>query len=135
MTCYAETSAVLSWLLGEPAAPEVLQILDTAATVVASQLTVAECGRALARMVPAEQASRRLKLDSEISTWVIVPVSPRILTAVQNRFPVEPIRTLDAIHVATALEIRADFPGLAMLSLDHRVRDNATAYGLQTYPR
>ena len=99
MTCYAETSAVLSWLLGEPAAPQVLQTLDTAATVVASQLTVAECGRALARMSPAEQAARRPKLDSQISTWVVVPLS------------------LDAIHVATALEIRSDLPAACGFSV------------------
>ncbi len=117
MTCYAETSAVLSWLLGEPAAPQVLQTMDTAATVVASQLTVAECGRAFARMSPAEQAARRPRLDSEISTWVVVPLS------------------LDAIHVATALEIRADFPGLAVLSLANRVRENAAAYGFSVYPQ
>ncbi len=47
MKIYAESSAVLAWLLGEDAAPAVRQILTRAELVIASDLTLIECGRVL----------------------------------------------------------------------------------------
>ena len=49
MNLYAESSAVLAWLLGEDAGAEVKEILTRAETVVASDLTVIECDRVLIR--------------------------------------------------------------------------------------
>lgn len=43
-------------------------------------------------------------------------------------FPVEPVRTLDAIHLASALFLRESFPELLILSTDERVRRNALPY-------
>ena len=40
------------------------------------------------------------------------------------------MRTVDAIHLATALELAAAFPDLQLLSFDRRVRDNAEALGI-----
>jgi hypothetical protein len=42
---------------------------------------------------------------------------------------VEPVRTLDAVHIAT-VESLAEAPQLvAIVTRDHRVRENATALG------
>jgi len=49
-------------------------------------------------------------------------------------FPVEPIRTLDAIHLASAILARAAVPDLALLSLDERVRANGRALGFTVLP-
>ena len=49
-------------------------------------------------------------------------------------FPGEPIRALDAIHLATALVIRDIYPDLRVLSLDQRVRQNAAALGFEVVP-
>src|SRR5262249_49408726 len=46
---YAESSAVLAWLLDETSAPNVRQLLAAAETVVASDLTLIECDRVLLR--------------------------------------------------------------------------------------
>ena len=48
---YAESSAVLAWLLGEDAAPHVREVLSRAELVVASDLTLLECDRVLIRAV------------------------------------------------------------------------------------
>src|SRR6185437_10957259 len=40
---YAESSAVLSWLLGEQQQDDVISVLSSADTVVTSSLTVLEC--------------------------------------------------------------------------------------------
>jgi len=45
-------------------------------------------------------------------------------------FPMEPVRALEAIHLATALEFTRAFPDLRVLSLDRRVADNAIALGI-----
>lgn len=49
-------------------------------------------------------------------------------------FPVEPIRALDAIHLASAIVARDVWRDLAVLSLDERVRVNAVRFGLPVLP-
>jgi hypothetical protein len=44
-----------------------------------------------------------------------------ILERARRRFPQEPLRALDSIHLATALAARAALSDLALLSLDQRV--------------
>ena len=46
MTLYAESSAVVSWLLGEPPGDVARRLLASASTVFASELTLLECDRA-----------------------------------------------------------------------------------------
>jgi hypothetical protein len=43
---YAESSAVLSWLLGEPRGSAVQQALATAVFMMTSDLTLSQCDRA-----------------------------------------------------------------------------------------
>jgi len=61
-----------------------------------------------------------------------------ITATVQQRcyesFPLEPIRILDAIHLATALEFLKVFPTLEVFSLDKRIQQNAEALGLAIVP-
>ena len=49
MNLYAESSAVLAWLFEEDAADSVEEAFDRAEGVVASDLTLVECDRALMR--------------------------------------------------------------------------------------
>jgi predicted nucleic acid-binding protein len=52
-----------------------------------------------------------------------------VLTRVRRPFPVEPVRTLDAVHLATA-ELLGEPPQLiSIVTRDDRVRENATALG------
>jgi len=44
------------------------------------------------------------------------------------------VRTLDALHLATALRIGEFRPDLSVLSLDHRIRENAIALGFEVLP-
>jgi uncharacterized protein with PIN domain len=47
---YAESSAVLAWLLDEQTAPAVRHLLCEAEVIVASDLTLIECDRVLLRV-------------------------------------------------------------------------------------
>lgn len=50
------------------------------------------------------------------------------------RFPNEPVRTLDALHLATAVLFREALGSVTMVSLDERVRSNASGLGLEVAP-
>ena len=59
----------------------------------------------------------------------ILDVDRAVLVRVRRPFPIEPIRTLDAVHLATA-EVLAEPPALVtIVTRDARVRDNARALG------
>lgn len=47
-----------------------------------------------------------------------------------QRFPAEPVRTMDAVHLATALFLVPRVGPLAMLSTDVRIVKNAPLLGL-----
>lgn len=57
-------------------------------------------------------------------------ITEDVLSRAARGFPIEPVRTLDALHLATALAFTAVFPDLEILSLDRRITDNARALGL-----
>ena len=62
-------------------------------------------------------------------------IGPAVIDRARRPFPVEPIRTLDALHLASALGAKEALDDLFMLSLDHRVRAAARAVGLGVLPR
>jgi predicted nucleic acid-binding protein len=137
---YAESSAVLAWLLDESSASEVRRLLAEAGIIVASDLTLIECDRVLLRAVSqgelteADAADRRAHLADAAAHWHILRIAAEIVDRARQPFPEEPIRTLDAIHLASALTARAAIAELKLLSLDDRVRKSAKKLGLQLLP-
>jgi predicted nucleic acid-binding protein len=137
---YAESSAVLAWLLGEPSARVVSDTLAQAELVVASDLTLIECDRVLIRSVAlagideAAAADRRAFLGAAASGWQLWRVTPEIVQRARRPFPVEPVRTLDAIHLASALAARSAIPGVELLSLDDRIRRAGKQLGFTVRP-
>jgi uncharacterized protein with PIN domain len=135
-TLYVETSALLCWLLGEPSARDVQEAVAGSETVVTSSLTRLEMERALLRAVSErvldEAQSQKLKgfLARSQASWIVMAVSEAVLDRAGRAFPVEPVRSLDAIHLASALAFVEAFPDLRLLTHDHRIRENATALGL-----
>ncbi len=59
----------------------------------------------------------------------IVGITEAILAHVGHPFPVEPIRTLDAIHLATAQALGEPPALVTVITRELRVRDNAAALG------
>jgi predicted nucleic acid-binding protein len=141
MDLYAESSAVLAWLLDEGRdGLEIQSILAGASTVVASDLTLIECDRVLARAAAtgeiseADAAERQARLNAATAHWAILGIEEDVVERARRPFPLEPIRTLDAIHLASALVARRAVPGLTMLSLDARVRRAAHHIGIPLAP-
>lgn len=140
MIAYAESSAVLTWLLGERPEAAVRELLAGADRVVASTLTALECARALARGVAtqrlgaAEELAALQLLALASASWVTLEMTGRVLDRARARFPEEPVRTLDALHLATALLFHEAHGALTMVSLDERIRGNAARLGLAVAP-
>jgi len=140
MNLYAESSAVLAWLFTEKSAPVVKAILGEAEWVVASDLTLSECDRALIRahalgsLSELEMTRRRTLLEASSAQWTLMRIDREVLERARRRFPVEPVRTLDALHLASAIAARSVIADLALLSLDQRVRDNGAALGFNVLP-
>ncbi len=137
MTLYVETSAVLAWLFGEPTAAAVRGAIDEAQTVLTSVLTVVEAQRALVRAETDGQISaadrQRLRglLARAQRSWTFMELAPEVRERVGERFPVEPLRTLDGLHLATALAFAQVYPDLQVLTFDRRIVENAEALGLR----
>jgi uncharacterized protein with PIN domain len=137
---YAESSAVLAWLLGETEQNTILRQLSNAEIVMTSDLTLVECDRVLARclavrsITEAEIADRQALLNKAAANWNVMRLDQAVIQRARRSFPVEPIRTLDALHLASALTARSALPGLALLSLDQRVRDNGRRLGFTLLP-
>jgi hypothetical protein len=140
VTVYAESSAVMAWLLDEARAPEVEAVLASADQVVTSDLTLIECDRAIGRLVrmPGPVAvlvdATRVRLKEAVAAWGVEPISGLVVDRARAPFPDDAIRSLDAIHLATALVVRAAVGDLDVLSLDDRVRANAVALGFRVLP-
>jgi predicted nucleic acid-binding protein len=133
---YMESSAVVAALLEHDRAA--MEPVSGHVRRVTSALTLAETARAIVRA----RVTGRLTADQEraavraLKTFsrrcFVLDVDSGVLSRAGRRFPVEPIRTLDALHLATA-ELLDDSPQLVtIVTRDARVRENALAMGFAT---
>jgi predicted nucleic acid-binding protein len=136
---YAESSAVLAWLLGEEMGEPVRELLAGAEGVITSELTLIECDRVLHRAVAAGlpeagAAGHRHRLSAATGHWTLLTLGPEVVERARRPFPAEPIRSLDALHLASALVVRSSVAELQILSLDDRIRKSARELGFEVVP-
>ncbi len=108
--------------------------------MVSSTLTHVDCARAIVRgeaigkFTPSAAKELSHIFAVAEATWERLELRDGVIARAGKPFPVKPIRALDAIHLASAAVANAAFGPIAMLSLDERVRANATALGLTVLP-
>lgn len=130
---YIESSALVAALLEHDS--NALESVRAPGRIVTSALTIAETARAIlraratARLTATEGraavgALRRFELRC-----FVVGITDAVLARVRRPFPIEPIRTLDAVHLATAEMLDEAPPLVVVVTRDARVRDNAEALG------
>jgi predicted nucleic acid-binding protein len=133
---YLETSAVLRWLLDEPSGVSVVACIDSHEQVATSVLTNVEVARALRRaesqgLLNAAEHARLLGLFHRAAgAWYCLEMTPAVRERAAQTFPSEPVRTLDTLHLASALELLGVFPDLEVLSFDARILGNLHPLGL-----
>jgi predicted nucleic acid-binding protein len=130
---YIESSALVAALLERDTA--VVKQVPRGTQPVTSAVTLAEAGRAIIRA----RATGRLTAEEEraavraLRTFerrcFILDLDRAVLDRVRRPFPVEPIRTLDAVHLATAELLGEPPPLITIVTRDGRVRENAEALG------
>jgi len=137
---YLESSAALRDLLEGDSAAEIRAALRGAAMVVTSRLTLAEVARVLARLrvlepeVAARVAERETAFLSETDLWTVQPLDEDVLVRCGRPFPIEPVRALDAIHLATIEKVSGAVREITVLSTDDRIRKNAVKLGFAVIP-
>ena len=130
---YIESSALVAALLEHE--PGVLAALRVAGRLITSALTLAEASRAIlrarvtGRLTAEQEAAALTGLQTFQRRCAIVAVTEAVLTRAGRRFPVEPIRTLDAVHLATVEMLGEVPPLMTIVTRDERVCDNARAMG------
>jgi predicted nucleic acid-binding protein len=130
---YVESTALVAALLEHDTA--VTKRLPAGTRVVTSVVTMSEAGRAIirarvtGRLTAENEKAAILALRTFERRCFLLDIDQVVLDRVRRPFPVEPIRTLDAIHLATA-ELLDEPPQLAtIVTRDERVRANAKALG------
>ncbi|MCY4076427.1 MAG: PIN domain-containing protein [Acidobacteria bacterium] len=130
---YIESSALVAALLERDS--DALESVRTPGRKVTSALTIAETARAILRA----RATARLTADEERAAvgallrfelrCYVVGVTDAVLGRVRRPFPIEPIRALDAVHLATTEMLDEPPPLVVVVTRDTRVRENAIALG------
>lgn len=139
MKIYLESSAALEWLLKTTDFEREYGELIHEASIFSSLLTLIEVKRVLCRFNALGQLREKeyqkilgvLAKSKQIWEWM--PLRPIVQERVAQTFPIEPIRTLDAIHLASAMEFAKVFPELQVLTFDKRIQQNLDPLGLELF--
>jgi predicted nucleic acid-binding protein len=128
---YVDSSALLRVVLGEPGAPASWSRISMP---VSSELIRVECLRTVDRarlrlsLQDDEVARRRSELLKAIESFVLIELDGRVLARAAEPFPTL-LRTLDAIHLASALLARQHIPDLRFTTHDSELGLAARAVG------
>lgn len=120
---YVESSAVAKLVLDEPEHAALARYLVTAADLATSLLTVTEVHRSAARI----GAARSERVDGVLTRFTLLDIDRRIIDAAAALRPAA-LRTLDAIHLASALQLGPELR--SFVTYDRRLADAARAIGL-----
>ena len=129
---YVESSALLAAFLESDGSAR--RAIRAGGRIVTSALTLTEAHRAVVRaratgrMSP-EQESRALHgLRTFARRSDLLAITDQVLERAARPFPVEPVRTLDAIHLSS-VELLGEPQLLMVVTRDVRVAQNARALG------
>jgi predicted nucleic acid-binding protein len=136
---YFDTSALVKRYIDEVGRRQVLQLLRRHECVASAVLPV-ELRSALRRRVTdgtfevARVPAILKRVAADRAYWTLVRVGPEVLAAAERLVAVHPLRTLDAIHVASAQVFAAGVSasGLMFVSADKRQTEAAAVIGLAT---
>jgi uncharacterized protein len=132
---YVDASVIVAATLDQPGALRGVRWAEA----VSSELIVAELLRTLDRLrlaastPDAELAQLREAAERNLAELDLVPINKAVLRRSGGAFPM-PVKTLDAIHLATALLWEEHAGKIVFLTLDRQLANAALACGLTVYP-
>lgn len=124
---YVETSAALRALLPGEQDEGMRFRISEADHLISSRLLLVESTRALHRLRQAGVAEKSLfgamrNLDALFRHTTLIEMSPAICELSRHVAPASHLRSLDAIHVATFLEVKRKIEFLEIATCDDRIR-------------
>lgn len=125
---YVETSAALRAVLERGLSPDVERRLAAAGTLLTSRLSLIETARSFHRLRASSRAPERnltraeSELDELWSRCDVWEMTPEVCDLAARVAPRHPLRTLDAIHMATLLLARRRLGDVVLLTADDRLR-------------
>ena len=123
MATYLDSSALAKLVIDEPETDALRRTLRTATRPVTSDLARTELMRSVRRHAEDRMVMARLVLDS-----VSIMSMPASTFDAAGRLDPPNLRSLDALHLAAALELGDDLDGF--ITYDRRLAEAATALGL-----
>ena len=132
MTLYVDTSAVLRPNLERGTSPDVERRLAAADALVTSRLALVESARAFARarhlgaMPPTTLAAVEREVEGIWTGCEVWELTPDVCELAERIAP-GPLRTLDALHLATFVLARRAVADLQLLTADIRLAQAAAA--------
>ena len=137
MWAYFDTSALVKRYIDEPGRREVLRLFRRNECVTSAVLPI-ELRSGLRRRVSEGSIDvarlpailQHVALDR--AYWTLVDVGNEVLAGAEKLAATYSVRTLDAIHIASAqlFAARGSIPGLTFVSADKRQTEAAVAVGL-----
>jgi predicted nucleic acid-binding protein len=128
---YLDTSVALRATLEQGTTPEIERRIAAAPVLVTSRLALVESARALLRVraesgvAESRLADSRRELDALWQRCELWELSPAVCDLASLLAPDQPLRTLDALHLATFLLARRRIEGLELLTADRRLEEAA----------
>ena len=120
---YLDSSAIVKLVEPEPETPALVEVARSAAALVSSALAMTEVIRAVRRV-----GGSVARASEALETIALVPLDDGIIRTAAELDPAT-LRTLDAIHLATALSLGSDVSALA--TYDRGLSAAAAAAGLE----
>ena len=134
---YVETSALLRALLEGDGA---LRAALSGEGLYTSALTFVEAARAVGRARREGRLDARAAREAERQLAAferscdVLALGDDVLRRAREELPEEPVRSLDAIHLASLRLLDDELGGFELASCDDRVRRNAAALGFALVP-
>ena len=120
---YLDSSAIVKLVAPEPETAALVQALRSDPEAVSSELARVEVLRAVRRTA----RGRARRAEEVLDRVALIPLEAGILARAAELPPLT-LRTLDAIHLATAMLLGSD--ASAIVTYDDRLEDAAVAAGL-----
>jgi predicted nucleic acid-binding protein len=140
---YFDSSAVLAFILGQPEGPQTLDIWIGQDSRCSSILLRAECFinlRKHAARLPKGASEGWLRertafLENSLEEIHLKDIDASVLRVIERETGLSECRTLDALHLATALQMRERAgEGFKLVTLDERMRQTAAKLKFEVLP-
>ena len=124
---YVDTSVILAWLLAEDHRPS-SEFFNQ--NLIASRLLRYE----VLNRLQTYEAKPALRLDAirVLEKINLIKLTDDVLARAERPFP-RHVRTLDALHLATAAWVAEQEPSLQIATFDKRMAETAEAIGIRTF--